>query len=259
MPTNLSQVLLRLGTRLADYKTRIDDTISPHDEMFRGDEASYLSVTYSGVAAVAAVMALAGKHELGSVLDLPCGHGRVLRGLKAAFPEATFTACDTNRDGVDFCAEHFGARPVYSDPDPTAIPLEGQFDLIFVGSLLTHLDEGRCERFLDFFVEHLAPDGLLLFSTHGRNAVARWGALDGGFVDGIVRGYGAHGHGYRDHPGASGYGTSASKPSWVLDRFFEREDVCVISYTERGFADHQDMTGVLKLDIHHAQDARLNV
>src|SRR4051794_26106944 len=36
------------------------------------------------------------------ILDLPCGHGRVLRYLKAAFPEAEITACDIMRDGVDF-------------------------------------------------------------------------------------------------------------------------------------------------------------
>ena len=57
------------------------------------------------------------------ILDLPCGHGRVLRYLSAAFPEAEITACDIMREGVDFCASTFGAIPVYSQDDPQQIPL----------------------------------------------------------------------------------------------------------------------------------------
>ena len=47
------------------------------------------------------------------MLDFACGHGRVMRTLKAAFPDALLTACDIDRDGVDFCARTFGAAPVY--------------------------------------------------------------------------------------------------------------------------------------------------
>ena len=95
-------------------------------------------------------------------------------GLKAAFPEAELIGCDVNREGVDFCAEQFGAVPVYSDPDPTLIDLDGSFDLIWVGSLLTHLDADRLPGLPRPLPPHLAEGGLLLFSSHGRNAVDRW-------------------------------------------------------------------------------------
>src|SRR4051812_24162879 len=57
------------------------------------------------------------------ILDLPCGHGRVLRHLRAGFPAAEIAACDIDRDGVDFCARTFGATPIYSRDDPAEIPL----------------------------------------------------------------------------------------------------------------------------------------
>ena len=42
--------------------------------------------------------------EVARLLDLPCGHGRVMRYLRAAFPRAEITGCDLLRDGVDHCA-----------------------------------------------------------------------------------------------------------------------------------------------------------
>ena len=60
------------------------------------------------------MLALVGKTEVRKILDLPCGYGRVLRMIHAAFPRATIHACNLNKDAVDFCAATFGAIPVYS-------------------------------------------------------------------------------------------------------------------------------------------------
>ena len=92
---------------------------------------------------VEAILGIAGAPEPQRILDFPCGHGRVLRYLRAAYPLAEITACDLNRDGVEFCAERLGAVPVMSSEDPADIRLAGEFDLIWCGSLLTHLDSGR--------------------------------------------------------------------------------------------------------------------
>src|SRR5262249_34860974 len=40
-----------------------------------------------------------------TILDLPCGYGRVLRMLRAAFPNATIHACDIKADALDFCTQ----------------------------------------------------------------------------------------------------------------------------------------------------------
>ena len=84
---------------------------------------------------------------MSEILDLPCGHGRVMRWLRATFPKASLTACDIDGDGVSFCAETFGARPALSSTDPEDLVL-GTFDLIWCGSLLTHLRPGDWDRWL---------------------------------------------------------------------------------------------------------------
>jgi SAM-dependent methyltransferase len=237
---------------LGSYRERIDVTLSPDDEMFRGDLEDYLGVAETAIAHVAHAMAITGRSGFDRILDLPCGHGRVLRALHAVFPDAELTACDINRSGVDFCAGQFGAMPVYSVADPHEIPLEGNFDLIWVGSLLTHLDAPGCRAFLRVFCDLLAPEGLLLFSSHGRNAVDRWRSDDSRMAR--IRGdFETKGFGYADHPGVSGYGTSAFTAGWLASELHEFEDVMLIGYAERGLADHQDLASILKLDVHHPQ------
>lgn len=252
-PIDYAQTSRALADRLSGYRDRVDQTISPRDEMFRGDLPDYLSVSHSAVAQLAHAMSICGRTSLPRILDFACGHGRVLRALRAAFPEAELTACDLNRDGVEFCAERFGAIPVYSDPDPGRVSLDGEFDLIWVGSLLTHLDASGCRAFLELFRAHLAPGGLLVFSSHGRNAVNRWPG-DDERAQAIVADFERQGFGYRDHPGVTGYGTSAFTAAWIADTLAPWTDLMLIGYVERGLADHQDVVAVLKTDVHHRQN-----
>jgi len=64
--------------------------ISPNDRMVtpRYPETYFLWGD-SALRNVQLAMAAVGKQGLDSILDLPCGHGRVLRTLKAAFPAAS--------------------------------------------------------------------------------------------------------------------------------------------------------------------------
>src|SRR5262249_53768032 len=155
------------------------------------------------------------------ILDLPCGHGRVLRVLHAAFPDAEITACDLDKDGVDFCAKTFGAVPVYSAENPALIPVHGPFDLIWCGSLLTHLDKPLWPAFFDFSHAQLSPGGVLVFTVHGREAVhwIRSGKFDYGLGDppALLKEYDQHGFGYQHYPAHTlrNYGISLSSPTWV--------------------------------------------
>jgi SAM-dependent methyltransferase len=251
-PIDFGETCLSIGRRLDRYRPRVDTTIAPDDAMFTGDLADYMSVSHSAIAQICLAMTACGRTSFERILDLPCGHGRVMRGLRAAFPEADLTACDIDRDGVDFCASQFSATALYSDPSPERIPLDGEFDLIWVGSLLTHLDAAACRDFLDLFRGHLSPGGLLLFSSHGRNAVKRWPA-DDKRAQSIVRDFRRKGFGYRDHHGTKGYGTSAFTAAWIADTLDPWTDLMLLGYVERGLADHQDLISVLKMDVHHRQ------
>ena len=149
---------------------------SPHDTMLCEDRSQhYYEVGLSAARCIETVFGLAGRSgsSPARILDMPCGHGRVARVLRARFPEAALTVCDLDREAVDLCATHFRAQGVYSTPNFRGIALTGPFDLIWVGSLITHLTRPATERFLRFACSLLAPDGLLVCSSHG-SYVAGW-------------------------------------------------------------------------------------
>ena len=84
----------------------VNDTLAPGDEMII-DERQYFNVGRSALECIDICLRAAqmGVFDVKRILDLPCGHGRVLRYLRAAFPEAEITACDILRDGVDFAPQ----------------------------------------------------------------------------------------------------------------------------------------------------------
>lgn len=221
-------------------------TISPADGMFSGDREHYFWAGHSALECVRLGLERAGKTEVRSILDFPCGHGRVVRTLGAAFPAAALTVCDLDRDGVDFCARTFGATPVYSHVDPGSIRIDGSFDLIWVGSLFTHLDVERWQGFLALFRSLLAPGGVLLFTTAGRfvvrelrRGVSRLGLSPAG-ADAILAAYDARGYGYHGYPASPEYGVCVASPSWVVGQVERLEVLRLACATERGWLRRQD-------------------
>lgn len=228
-----------------------DPPIAPDDGMFVRHVphpealAHYRESGRTALRCVRAAVAAAGTAAVRRVLDLPCGHGRILRVLKAAYPDAALTACDIDRAGVDFCAATFGAEPVYSVEDPTAIPVRGPFDLIWVGSLLTHLDAPRWPGFLARFRGLLSADGVCVVTTHGDRAaaLARDGHTTYGLADprGLVRRYDRRGFAYHPYRRGADYGISLSSVGWVVDQVRTLPDTRLVLLTERGWHDHQDV------------------
>lgn len=229
----------------------MDLTIAPDDGMLLRDLPHEHSLTHylesgrTALRCIRAALGAAGKTDVRRVLDLPCGHGRILRVLKAAFPAAALTACDVDRAGVDFCARQFGADPVYSVENPAAIPLRGPFDLIWVGSLLTHFDAPRWPTFLGRFRELLAPDGVCVFTTHGLGAVEfiRAGRSNYGVADPhkLLRWYRRHGFGFLPYRRGGVYGVSMSTVGWVADQIHKLPDTRLVMVTEMGWHNHQDV------------------
>jgi SAM-dependent methyltransferase len=179
-----------------------------------------------------------------AILDLPSGYGRVLRMLRAAFPAASVTACDLNADAVEFCARTFGAIPVVSAPRPEEIKLPGRYDLIWVGSLLTHVDDAAWHGFLRVFSDHLVPGGVLVFTTIGRTFVddLRHGRRRVGIknVDALIAAYDRAGFAYQDFASTEGYGITAVRPAWVCATLEQHPELELVAYTEGGWNGRQD-------------------
>jgi len=230
-------------------------TMSPHEQMELAGREHYFRAGRSALDCILAGLAEAGRKAddpdpfgVRTILDLPCGQGRVLRHLRQAFPNAEITACDTIREGVDFCAETFGAIPVYSHNDPEKIPLpRDHFDLIWVGSLFTHVNVEMWRRFLKVFNEALRPGGILIFTTCGRRArdnMAKNLAIYGHSaeeLEELVRAYDQDGYGHVSYDGTDrSYGTSVSATDWVVDRILEVDGLRLVMHAARAWDDHQD-------------------
>ena len=233
-----------LGSQVRDLVLEV----SPNDAMMMGSYSAYLAAGASALECVRRAQDESGKKLIESILDFGCGHGRVLRVLKAAFPEARLAACDIDRDGVRFCERTLGATPFLSREDPKDVRLEGEFDLIWCGSLLTHVDSDRGRSFLQLLESVLAPSGLLLFTVLGPTAAAllREGQLigspvEGGRVQVILQGYEQTGFGYSDYEGHTGQGLSLCSPAWV-ERLIETEGrLRLLRYDEAGWDGLQDV------------------
>ncbi|MFK7743227.1 MAG: trans-aconitate 2-methyltransferase [Planctomycetota bacterium] len=224
------------------------------DTMFQGDPRHYRNVGQSAWRCIAAALLAADVPPPQRILDLPCGHGRVLRVLKAAFPDAALTACDLDEPGVRACAEHFGATSVVSQPDLDRVSFAAPFDLIWCGSLVTHLDPAGWLSVFRMLARALAPGGVAVVTTHGRWVAYRMQQghhtynLNDAERAQILRDYEQRGFGYCDYGEQAGYGVSLSQPSWVLNELAQWWNLRVISLCERQWDRHQDVLAVQRVD-----------
>jgi SAM-dependent methyltransferase len=168
-----------LGPRLfARTYPDIVGRVHVHDAMLASEDAAalrhYAAVGASAWGAIAATLDAAGRTpaSIRTVLDLPCGHGRVTRVLRAHLPHARLDVSDLDEEGARFCAAEFAATVVPTSRDLRALVLPRRYDLIWCGSLLTHLDEVQSRALLAALVGALAPDGIVVFTSHGASCLA---------------------------------------------------------------------------------------
>ncbi len=229
---------------LKDVETRI----SVGDGMYTGDGAHYYKVGLSAIRCIEEAIDTAQLGSVKRILDLPCGHGRVLRFLVRRFPQAEITASDLDRKGVDFCARVFGTKAVYSELNLDQFSPGGEFDLIWCGSLVTHLSNTGIRGLLAFFARHLQPDGLLIFTAHGERVIQRMQDWEFEYgiapesVSSIIEAYRKDGFGFADYPGASAYGVSLTSPEWFR-RAAAEIGLREVYFRARGWDDHQDVYG----------------
>jgi SAM-dependent methyltransferase len=193
------------------------------------------------------------------VLDFASGHGRVARMLRAAFPRAEITVSDLDPDAVEFCARTFDATPVLSHELPDQIALDGAYQLIWVGSLFTHLASQRWDQFIGFLCEHLEPGGVLLFTTLGRTILneVRFGRrqLAIADVESLVTAFDTQGFAYQDYAEEPGYGIAVARPWWVCGVLMRHPTLELVTYGERGWNGRQDAIACRRVEWATAQPA----
>ena len=261
----MSEPIDDLGGLLAEYAALLDGyRASSVDRTRRADDPEnrvddewhtrhYFSVGEEAVQLIVRVLVANLRRPPAAILDFPSGSGRVTRHLRAMFPSARIGACDLYREHVDFCTEQFGAEPILSREHLDELQIEPEWDLVFCGSLLTHLPESLFWPTIRFIVRALSPTGIALVTLEGRRAEDiqdhLWKLIDDRRFEKIRRGYHKRGFGFVDYaadmrrlfPSQSNYGVAMVRPSWVMAGLEQMPDIRILGYLERAWDDHQDV------------------
>lgn len=238
-----------LTERERQLLSKVSTRIYYNDGMYHGDGAHYFRVGLSAIHCIDEAIERAGLKDVETILDFPCGSGRVMRFLRQRFPEARITACELETGPVQFCVRTFGAEPAFSSLNLDEVSLGKHFDLIWCGSLVTHLNNEGIAALFRLFHRHLAPGGLMIFTAHGDFVASRMPTRDFDYglsseqIDRIGLNYPQTGYGFEDYPGEKDYGVSLTSPEWIRLRIEEAGGLREVYFKERGWDDHQDVFG----------------
>lgn len=236
----------------------LDDLVSKEihesDNMNMSTTERYFEVGRSAIAAISKSLLCNEVNKVGSVLDFACGFGRVCRYLRAAFPEADFTVSDIWKEAVDYSSKSFNATPHYADANFSKMNFDGTFDLIWCGSLVTHIPEKKATQLIDAFAKHLAEGGVMVFTTHGRNMYQRrksksmtYNISDADFrkMEGAYKA-GKYAFATYEMKTTYGkdYGISMTPLGWIYSYLLTRNHLSLRAYIEKGWDNHQDVVAI---------------
>ena len=228
----------------------VSTNVHPDDVMYNSGKGFYYQVGEDGLRVVLRGLSHTWCQKVNRILDIPCGHGRVARHLRTGFPGAEMFFCDIDKTGVDFCAKEFGGKGLYSEPDLTNVKLPEKLDLIWVGSLFTHVDRDRTAKWMKHLASHLNEHGILVATFRG---LSQSGSMDfGGEADKekLQRDFSETGFGFAVYKRfeKENYGTTLVRPSAVCAIAEQIADTRILSYVERGWANRQDVLILCKHD-----------
>jgi len=238
--------LSEIGDFLDGASLEVSREIAANDPMYRYNPDLYFAAGQQALRCIRLAMLAARQEDVSSILDFACGFGRVQRMLRAAFPDAHITACDVREDGVAFCSRTFGASGVIGRPNPEEVQLQGPFDLIWCGSLLTHVPSDAWRGFVKLFDSVLSPRGLLVFTIYGRHLAEaiRDGSnmlrLNQAQADRLLHDYDTTGFGFVSEatqraPAFGDFGDCVASREWVMQELDHLPALELLLYLERGW------------------------
>jgi len=101
------------------------------------------------------------------VLEFAAGYGRLTRHLQKL---CDLTVSDIHPEAVEFVGRHCGCPAYVSAKDPEQLKIPGQFNVVAVISLFSHLPDRTFGRWLSALYALVAPGGYLIFTTIGESA-----------------------------------------------------------------------------------------
>lgn len=162
-------------------------------------------------------------------------------------------ASDLYKSHIDFCSSVLGVEGVLSKERISDLSFDLQFDLIFCGSLLTHLPESLCRDTIALFIRGLGETGLALVTFQGRFSdyvqKNQWKYLEDEYYAIAQQSVEESGFGYVDYDPnfltkfneQSRYGVTLIRPHWLIKEIERYPEVRILGYIERGWDNHQDV------------------
>jgi SAM-dependent methyltransferase len=234
--------------------TAIDETDAENLHMADARQEQYFHIGADALRLVVEALIVAGRPAPRRILDYPSGSGRVTRHLVAMFPNASVTAADLYEAHVEFCAETFATSGIVTPLDTRDFTFPDQYDLIFCGSLLTHLPRRQAIQVLQLICRSLSPSGIAVVTLHGRRSdfvqatafkylpdsryriAKREAELTGfGFVN--------YEPGFRTRffNEQRRYGVALTRAWWTLRAVCRLDNVRILGYSEMAWDDHHDV------------------
>lgn len=247
-----------IARRLANAEKNVSRKIADNDTMCAGGQISaYLGIGRRAIHLIAQSLAESPATGQDRFMDFPSGWGRVTRWIRAAFPDAQIDVSDIKREAVSWNCEEFGTIGFESNEDFSVINAPGGYDIIWVGSLLTHITEDAAKALIKFTTGHLAENGLLLLTSHGRRAVynglhkrraLRAFPEEQDLVDTLEPYY--HGeYAHREFKNMPGYGMSFTPLAWFEKQLADYDDLTLVEFREKAWNNHQDLVVLRKSGI----------
>lgn len=227
--------------------------ISPQDTMNApGGERYYFGTGLSALQCIVSILAAragqpGGAQSPENILDFGCGFGRVARYLRAAFCDASIDVTDIDHAGVEFCASKLACNAI------DKLPAAAKYDLIWVGSVFTHLPPVASKRLLHQLKASLRPNGVLIITSQGRFSFERSKTNDPhanyrisrDLIEQITRDYAVYDYGFANYAKQTDYGVAIAKPQWFAEHVCD-SNCFQIGLLERGWDCHQDVLAFIR-------------
>jgi ubiquinone/menaquinone biosynthesis C-methylase UbiE len=234
--------------------TGFNKILNPKDKEFNNNIEQYFSIGNDALSICVHALIDNKLSPPKKILDFPSGSGRVLRHLKSYFKDSLITACDLYEDHLNFCVNNFQVNGMLSEVDISKLNVKEPFDLIFVGSLLTHLPLIQYENLLEFLHKSLNQNGIAIVTTEGRFSIyAHYNNFK--FIDNdkfkiAEDEYNKNGFGFVDYnhdfiksnfEKHETYGLTLTHPSFLINKIMNMKGLSVVGHKERAWNRHQDI------------------
>lgn len=188
--------------------------------------------------------------SISDVLEVGCGYGRIVRELRKRMPSARMHVCDAIEHAARFTATEFGARymPLL---EQAGDKFDGQFDLVYLLSVYTHLRRDMITANLRKVAAVLKPGAVAVITLQGQDSAEMAERYKLYWLDKtqLLQSLARDGYYYTKYP----YYYAEYGMTWFSRAVFEQlaretaPELSLVSFHPMGLDGHQDVAVYRKL------------